>query len=189
MKILGEVVEPAAALVGGRGRHGGGTAGAAGWAATGMGDDDRRRPRHPTMTSRSNPHFAEALGCAENRSSAVGQGVASGGSGALQRMGASVTLLPQPTRAPRATIVMPTLPDAGRLGRGPYAGPRRAQVRMAVRGEEDAAPVSARCSRSAAVLGSSSWPRSLRGRPASCAWPMAARSGRPSRPPGGRLPA
>jgi hypothetical protein len=61
---LGEVTEQAAALVGGRGRHGGGTAGAAGWAATGMGDDDRRRPRHPTMISRSNPHFAEA--CAVN---------------------------------------------------------------------------------------------------------------------------
>jgi hypothetical protein len=59
---LGEVVEQAAALVGSRGRHGGGTAGAAAWAATGMGDDDRRRPRRPTMTSRSNPHFAEALG-------------------------------------------------------------------------------------------------------------------------------
>jgi hypothetical protein len=65
MKILGEVVEQAAALVGGRGRHGGGTAGAAAWAATGMGDDDRRRPRRPTMTSRSNPHFAEALDVGE----------------------------------------------------------------------------------------------------------------------------
>jgi hypothetical protein len=35
---------------------------------------------------------------------------------------------------------MPTLPDVGRLGGGPYAGPGRAQVRMAVRGEEDADP-------------------------------------------------
>jgi hypothetical protein len=41
-----------------------------------------------------------------------------------------VTLLPQPIRAPRATIVMPTLPDAGRLGGGPHAGPRRAQARI-----------------------------------------------------------
>jgi hypothetical protein len=63
-----------------------------------------------------------AVWWAENRCSAVGRGVASGGSGALQRTGASVTLLPQPTRAPRATIVMPTLPDAGRLGGGPHAG-------------------------------------------------------------------
>jgi hypothetical protein len=30
---------------------------------------------------------------------------------------------------------------------GPYAGPERAQVRMAVLGEEDAVPVSGRCSR------------------------------------------
>jgi hypothetical protein len=77
---------------------------------------------------------------------------------------------------------MPTLPDAGRLGGGPTRGRGGHRSGLAVRGEEHAAPVSARCSRSAAVLGSSSWPRSLRGRPASCAWPMAARSGRPSRP-------
>ena len=35
---------------------------------------------------------------------------------------------------------MPTLPDVGRLGGGPYAGPGRAQVRMAVRDQGHADP-------------------------------------------------
>jgi hypothetical protein len=80
---------------------------------------------------------------------------------------------------------MPTLPDAGPSAAGPYAGPRRAPVRIGRTRPGTRGPGCLQgCSRSAAVLGSSSWPRSLRGRPASCAWPTAARSGRPSRPPG-----
>jgi len=82
---------------------------------------------------------------------------------------------------------MPTLPDVGRLGGGPYAGPGRAQVRMAVRGEEDADPgvweVFAVGRGDGFVVLAEVTPRAA----SELRLADAARSGRPSRPPGGRL--
>ena len=77
---------------------------------------------------------------------------------------------------------MPTLPDAGRLGGGPHAGPRRAQVRIGRTRPGTRGPGGWEVFAVGRGAGFVVLAEVTAGRPASCAWPMAARSGRPSRP-------